>query len=877
MVTFNGINGRTGDYLIPAQTVEQLVVAARGEDVTQQLKSELAAKRREVAEGSFGIRPGHDASNLQEAGWGIIAPENVSPAVLEALKPLIDLRKAQAGAKKEHYFRQFIGPARTSTSGQRLPRGYRAGETKDEFLAYHGKGPGLADPEVVPYYLLLVGSPEEIPYSFQYQLDLQYAVGRLWFESVEEYAHYARSVVTAETGQVVLPRKAVFFGTENSDDPATRMSARDLVGPLAADLLGKLSPGSLPWTADLVRGEGQATKARLAALLGGAETPALLFTASHGMGFPSDDPRQLPHQGALLCQDWPGPRQHRGEIPHDHYFAADDIGSDARLLGTIAFHFACYGAGTPRLDDFPSNSLRTANVVAPRPFVSQLPRRLLGHARGGALAVIGHVERAWGCSILWEEAGRQIQAFEDALRLLMEGAPVGFATEAINQRYADVGTSLSTLLDRIRREGYQADPFDLARQWTANNDARGYAVVGDPAVRLPLARTATQGLQRPALQPIRLPTLTQTSSRPQESLMSSTTTPGSGADAVSGRALAVTSPDGPLVIQVPLQITLRFGTATVQHTAQPGPFDAPSFGGGPPVRIDPNYATREGFDEEFLGAGPARVMLPRLTAAQREDAYQLGDADPGNDPSELKYHHFSVALSRIRRLAFWTAVNIDGKIHKKEQMQRGRDSWCYDPRVPDQFQVGNELYTGTDFDRGHLVRRLDPAWGRTVQAARTANDDTFHWTNCSPQHKDFNEGKALWAGLEDYLLENAAGERKRMVVFTGPVLAAADLTYRGVQIPLKFWKVAVVARPNGRLASLAFLVDQEQLVRRMISFALDPEAVAQTFQTTVENIEQLSGLDFGALRNVQAGSVESFAPGQPPGRELADFGDIRLD
>jgi DNA/RNA endonuclease G (NUC1) len=653
------------------------------------------------------------------------------------------------------------------------------------------------------------------------------------------------------------------------------MSARDLVAPLAAGLPGMLSPESVPWSADLVRGNGQATKARLAALLGGAETPALLFTASHGMGFPADDPRQMPHQGALLCQDWPGPLGHRGQIPNDYYFAADDVGSDARLLGTIAFHFACYGAGTPRLDDFPSNSLRTADVVAPRPFVARLPRRLLGHPKGGALAVIGHVERAWGCSILWEDAGRQIQAFEDALRLLMEGAPVGYATEAINQRYADVSTALNTLLDRVRREGYQADPFDLARQWTANNDARGYAIVGDPSVRLPLSMAATQAPQRPALEPIRFSTSSSTPSRGQETPRSTSTTAAPAADP-SGPASAVTTPDGSLVIQVPLQITLRFGACAGQTTAQPGPFGVPSFGSGPPVHIDPDYSTREGFDEEFLGAGPARVVPPRLTAAQRQDSFQLTNADPGNDPAELKYHHFSVALSRSRRLAFWTAVNIDGKTHKKEQLRRGRDSWSYDPRVPNQFQIGTELYTGTDFDRGHLVRRLDPAWGRTVPAARLANDDTFHWTNCSPQHKDFNEGKALWAGLEDYLLDKAAGERKRLVVFTGPVLAPTDPTYRSVQIPLKFWKVAVVARSNGRLASLAFLVDQERLVRRMISFALDPQAVAQTFQTTVENVEQLTALDFGALRDAQVGDVGSFAPGQTTERELADFGDIRL-
>src|SRR5205085_7140123 len=130
--------------------------------------------------------------------------------------------------------------------------------------------------------------------------------------------------------------------------------------------------------------------------------------------------------------------------------------------------------------------------------------------------------------------------------------------------------------------------------------------------------------------------------------------------------------------------------------------------------------------------------------------------------------------------------SIDGRMHRKEELKRGKDSWYYDPRVPRGFQVGDELYNGTEFNRGHLIRRLDPAWGRTMRAARTANDDTFHWTNCSPQHKDFNQGKALWAGLEDYLLEKAADERKRMVVLTGPVLSAACPSFRGGSIPGTF-------------------------------------------------------------------------------------------
>ena len=112
----------------------------------------------------------------------------------------------------------------------------------------------------------------------------------------------------------------------------------------------------------------------------------------------------------------------------------------------------------------------------------------------------------------------------------------------------------------------------------------------------------------------------------------------------------------------------------------------------------------------------------------------------------------SVVLNRQRRLAIFTAVNIDGR--SPRAIERPKDKWIFDPRVSRAAQVGHELY-GRPFDRGHLVRRLDPAWGRTVRVAKVANDDTFHFSNCSPQHARFNEGKNLWAGLEDDLARHA--------------------------------------------------------------------------------------------------------------------------
>ena len=474
---FNGINGATGEYGFPPMTGEQFSACLRGEAAPDNL-AELKFKTQQSQE-CFGVKEGIDPKQLAETGWGIIFASDADPAIKEALSELLNLRQQQAG----DYLKVYEGRA-----------GYRRGESKSAFLARHGAGPGPADPEKVPYYLLLIGSPDAIPYPFQYQLDVQYAVGRLAFATPEEYARYARSVVAAETGAVRLPRHATFFGVANPNDQATTLSADQLILPLA-DSLRTAKPD---WTITAqVRDE--ASKAQLARLLGGDQTPALLFTASHGMEFPQDDPRQIPHQGALLCQDWPGPKAWgKRPIPQDHYFAGDDVSAEAGLLGLIAFHFACYGAGTPLNDDFSKQAFKERRAIAPYPFVAGLPTKLLSHPRGGALAAVGHVERAWGYSFLWPGAGCQTTAFESTLLRLLDGYPVGAALEYLNERYAELASDLSLELEEIEY-GKRVDPYALAGMWTANNDARSYVIIGDPAVRLATGTDPADRIERPSL------------------------------------------------------------------------------------------------------------------------------------------------------------------------------------------------------------------------------------------------------------------------------------------------------------------------------------------------------------------------------------------
>jgi hypothetical protein len=467
LLVFNGVNGETGDYLLPPLRPAVVAALAQDERVDRAEAGQLA-KRYEQTTGTFlGPIDRVDAGDLAQAGWGVIFASDADPAVRRALQPLLDHRRRQAARIDERHYREYVDAD-----------GYRAGESASDFLVRHQVAPGQpANPRRMPYYLLLVGDPEQIPYRFQYLLDVVYAVGRLDLHALEDYARYAWSVVEAERAGAA-PARATFFGVRNTDDRPTMLSTDHLVTPLA-DAVAARFPA---WSVARVT-HAQATKAELSSLLGGDGTPGLLFLAGHGMGFPRGDPRQLAQQGALLCQDWPGRLAWRKRIPQDFYFAGDDVTGEARLAGLVVFLHACYGAGTPRTDDFVTRALDVPAVIAPRAFVGRLPQRLLSHPNGGALAVIGHVERSWTYSFLWPGVGEQTDVYESMLGLLLQGAPVGRAVEYMNDRCAALTTELEQAKEDIFY-GKVPDDLALSMLWTARNDARNCIVLGDPAVRL---------------------------------------------------------------------------------------------------------------------------------------------------------------------------------------------------------------------------------------------------------------------------------------------------------------------------------------------------------------------------------------------------------
>lgn len=272
------------------------------------------------------------------------------------------------------------------------------------------------------------------------------------------------------------------------------------------------------------------------------------------------------------------------------------------------------------------------------------------------------------------------------------------------------------------------------------------------------------------------------------------------------------------------------------------------------------FAGRKGFDIGFLG--DFRVELPKASGTKLRDITPVA----GSRDNRLDYLNFSVVMSASRRMAMFTAVNIEGA--RSVSIERNGDKWSLDGRIPIEAQIGEDLYAGNRLDRGHLVRREDPNWGDDAQ---TANDDTFHFTNCAPQMDIVNQ--KTWLGLENYILQNARAWKERCSVFTGPVFSRSDLVFRDVAIPKAFWKVVVFLSDQGLPSATAYVVEQEKELGELEAAF----GAYNTYQRSVRQIEELSGLSFGSLaRHDGFSNEEQSNAGLSIKAEIRVLGDIRV-
>ena len=332
---------------------------------------------------------------------------------------------------------------------------------------------------------------------------------------------------------------------------------------------------------------------------------------------------------------------------------------------------------------------------------------------------------------------------------------------------------------------------------------------------------------------------------------------------------------GPMRISctIPIHVTIEVG-APIPQQQQPQP--TVSVTTTPvPVTDDPgddedfategvpsDYLNRRGYEADFLGLD-AVLEIPLPTVVSAADRILTFDFAGNPQETVLKYEHFSVVMRHDRRLCFFSAVNIDGSLARKEK----RTGWGRDPRIPATAQIRNECYgNAPKFSRGHMTRREDPVWG-TKEAGARGNSDSMHVTNAVPQMQTFNGG--IWLGLEDYALDHTKDDDMKVCVFTGPVFRDDDPERDGVKIPRVFWKViAFVHDRTGKLSATGYSISQEKFLSP-VEFVF---GAYDTHQRSLAWIEQQTGLSFGPLTALDLFTDANEAAPRP----LRDFRQIRF-
>ena len=315
---------------------------------------------------------------------------------------------------------------------------------------------------------------------------------------------------------------------------------------------------------------------------------------------------------------------------------------------------------------------------------------------------------------------------------------------------------------------------------------------------------------------------------------------------------------GAMSIVVNGPATFNFGAAAGTNVAMTLPRStAPSTASTSPgiekkLVFDPKYNKRPGYQDTFL---KIKVPLPDVVASRKKELLKNGAG-----PIVLKYHHYSLVMNKSRRLQMWSAVNVDYTPSKRRKSRDdfGTDTWVPDPRIAGDVQIEDQqLYDPSKkFDRGHIVRRDDTAWGDTEQEEIFANSDSFHWTNCTPQHEQFNRAMfqfhGLWGQLENHIQSQAKNVGQRMSILAGPILNNAkdinhDFGGGMMRVPVRFWKILLVTEnantAHPKLRAYGFVLDQRPAIKKFGLEKFSPGEM-ETFQVAIEAITDDSGVVF---------------------------------
>lgn len=208
--------------------------------------------------------------------------------------------------------------------------------------------------------------------------------------------------------------------------------------------------------------------------------------------------------------------------------------------------------------------------------------------------------------------------------------------------------------------------------------------------------------------------------------------------------------------------------------------------------------------------------------------------DPFQMQPELRYgapvcdqiltgRYFTIGYSWHFRQAKRTLEIINPNDHLLTDVDR-RDHFRADIRIPKRFRAGLGAYSGSGFDRGHLVASANQD-GREIQ-----NSETFLLSNMSPQKPELNRRK--WRSLEAAVRTlNERDDILETYVLTCPVFYFGEVVETigdaddemGIDVPVPhaFVKSVLAENIRGKLSLWTFEMKNQQEDRELEDYLVN--------------------------------------------------------
>jgi DNA/RNA endonuclease G (NUC1) len=252
------------------------------------------------------------------------------------------------------------------------------------------------------------------------------------------------------------------------------------------------------------------------------------------------------------------------------------------------------------------------------------------------------------------------------------------------------------------------------------------------------------------------------------------------------------------------------------------------------------------------------IVATASTTAQYGDNTEFGqptDGDPSDDfiVSRVEY---TTSFNKNRGTPNWVSYDLEAT-HIGSAVDRC-DCFTFDPMLPGDFSryttadyTGAGAAAGYGIDRGHLARSFD----RTAGALDNAT--TYYFSNIVPQASDLNQGP--WALMENFLGDLARNQNKEVYIIAGVAGNKGTVKNEGkIVIPASTWKVAVIMPRDQGVANVDDLSDLEVVAVIMPNDPGVRNVPWETYKTTVDAVEALSGYDLlASLRDDIEIAVES--------------------